>query len=152
MRAQLLLIDHAVELVARVPGPILELGLGSGRTYDHLCSRFKGREIFAFDRDLASHPSCRPDAAHFIQGDFRETLPKALARIATKAAIAHCDIGSYDVEASHALADAVAPLLVPIMVSWGIVLCDQPMVSPLLRALPLPGDLEAGIYFMYRVG
>ncbi len=149
--AQRTLLDDAAILVAEVPGPVLELGLGSGRTYDHLRNRFSEREIFVFDRELASHPDSRPDASHFVQGDFRETLPKALALIGGKAAVAHCDIGSHDVEASRLLAAAIAPLLAPIMIREGIVLGDQPMLHPDFRALPLPDALEPESYFIYRV-
>jgi hypothetical protein len=150
--AQRASIDHVAELVAQVPGPVLELGLGSGRTYDHLRDRFRGRKIFVFDRDLASHPTSRPDAAHFIQGDFRETLPTALTRIRDKAAVAHCDIGSYDLEASRALAAAIAPLLCPLMAIDGIVFGDQPMPLPSWTALPLPTNVAPGRYFIYRIG
>ena len=39
-------LNMAKELVVDVPGPILELGLGNGRTYDHLRELFPDREIF----------------------------------------------------------------------------------------------------------
>lgn len=149
--AQCTLIDHTVGLVAQVSGPVLELGLGNGRTYDHLRDRFREREIFAFDRELASHPACRPDQSHFIRGDFRETLPKALARIGAKAAVAHCDIGSHDLEASRRLAAAIAHLLAPLVAHGGVVLGDQPMAHPDFQPLPLPDNLEPESYFIYRV-
>jgi hypothetical protein len=148
--AQRACIDHAAVLLAKVPGPVLELGLGNGRTYDHLRERFPGRAIFVFDHELAAHPSSRPDEAHFIQGDFRETLKTALPRIGAKAALAHCDIGSHSVEASRALGAAIAPLLAPLMAKGGLVLGDQPMAQPGWTALPLPDGLEAGRYHMYR--
>ena len=34
-------------------GPVLELGLGNGRTFDHLRERLPGRRIVAFDRALS---------------------------------------------------------------------------------------------------
>ena len=148
--AQCTLIDYAVELVAHVSGPVLELGLGNGRTYDHLRHRFREREIFAFDRELASHPACRPDESHFVRGDFRDTLPAALARIGTKAAVAHCDIGSHDIEASRRLAAAIAHLLAPLVAHGGVVLGDQPIAHPDFQALPLPDQLEPESYFIYR--
>jgi hypothetical protein len=150
--AQRATIDDAASLIAGLEGPILELGLGNGRTFDHLRERFPEREIFVFDRELAAHPSSRPDAAHFIEGDFRHSLPTALARLGAKAALAHCDIGSHDGAASRALGAAIAPLLAPLMVPGGIVLGDQPMPQPAWRALTLPDGLEPGRYFMYRVG
>ncbi len=149
--AQRTLIDDTVKLVANLPGPVLELGLGSGRTYDHLRHRFPEREIFVFDRELASHPDSRPDAWHFIPGDFRETLPRTLALIGAKAALAHCDIGSHDLQASRLLGATIAPLLAPIMLHASIVLSDQPLPHPDFRAMPLPDCLEPESYFMYRV-
>ncbi|HYB56498.1 MAG TPA: class I SAM-dependent methyltransferase [Alphaproteobacteria bacterium] len=149
--AQRATIDHAAKLVAALPGPVLELGLGNGRTYDHLRERLGAREIFVFDRELAAHPSSRPDAGHFIEGDFRDTLPRALKRLGAKAVLAHCDIGSHSPEASRALAAEIAPLLAPLMASGAVVLGDQPMPHPAWRALELPGELEPGRYFMYRV-
>ena len=152
LQAQRAAIDQAALLLAALPGPVLELGLGNGRTYDHLRERFAGRDIFVFDRELAAHPNSRPDAAHFIAGDFRATLPEALLRIGAKAALAHCDIGSHSPEASRALAAAIAPLLAPLLAPGAIVLGDQPMPQPGWQALPLPDGLEPGRYFAYRVG
>ena len=152
LEAQRATIEEAARLIAAVPGPILELGLGNGRTYDHLRERFPGREIFVFDRELAAHPSSRPDAAHFIEGDFRATLPAALPRIGAKAALAHCDVGSHSREASLALGQAIAPLVAALMAPGGIALGDQPMACALWHELPLPAGLEPGRYYMYLAG
>ncbi len=151
LEAQRACLDWAAGAVAGVPGPVLELGLGQGRTYDHLRERLKQREIFVFERRVAAHPGSIPDAAHLILGDFRETLPGALTRIGARAALAHCDIGSADEAASRALAAAVAPLLAPLMAAGGIVLGDQPMAHPRLTALPLPDGVAPGRYHLYRV-
>ena len=150
--AQRAAIDYAGTLIAGLEGPVLELGLGNGRTFDHLRERFPGREIFVFDRKLTAHPGSQPDAAHFIPGDFRATLPSTLERLGAKAALAHCDIGSHDAAASRALAAAIAPLLAPLMVPGGLVLGDQPMAQPDWRELALPEGVEPGRYFIYRVG
>ncbi|MBM3542582.1 MAG: hypothetical protein FJX51_11085, partial [Alphaproteobacteria bacterium] len=58
LQAQRACLDHAAMLVRDLPGPVLEFGLGNGRTYDHLRETFPGREIFAFDRQVAAHPDC----------------------------------------------------------------------------------------------
>ena len=152
LEAQRAAIEYAAELIAEVKGPILELGLGNGRTYDHLRERFPGRGIFVFDRELAAHPSSRPDAAHFIEGDFRATLASARERLGEPAALAHCDIGSHDAAASRALAAAIAPLLAPLLARGAVVLGDQPMPDPAWRALAPPQGVEPGRYFMYRMG
>ncbi len=55
MTAQRDCLALAARLVADVPGPVLELGLGNGRTYDHLREILPGREIFVFDRRVAAN-------------------------------------------------------------------------------------------------
>lgn len=151
LEAQRACLNWAAEAVAGVPGPVLELGLGNGRTYDHLRERLKKREIFVFERQVAAHPGAIPDAAHLILGDFRQTLPSALTRIGGRAALAHCDIGSADEAASRTLAAAVAPMLAPLMAAGGIVLGDQAMTQPGWTALPLPEGVAPGRYHLYRV-
>lgn len=152
MEAQRACLDWAAGAVAGVPGPVLELGLGQGRTYDHLRERLKGREIFVFERRVAAHPGSIPDASHLILGDIRETLFGALTRIGAQAALAHYDIGSADEAASRALTAAVAPMLALLMAPGGIVLGDQPMAHPRWAALPLPDGVKPGRYHVYRVG
>jgi hypothetical protein len=87
LEAQRACIDHAVVLAASLPGPAIEVGLGNGRTYDHLRDRAKGRAIFAFDRHVAAHPACVPDAAHLLLGDFHATLVQAASALGGKVAI-----------------------------------------------------------------
>ena len=152
LEAQRACLNWAAEAIAGLKGPVLELGLGNGRTYDHLRERLKEREIFVFERRVAAHPGAIPDAAHLILGDFRETLPSALKRIGNRAALAHCDVGSADEAASRALAAQIAPLLAPLMAAGGIVLGDQPMAQPDWAALPLPDGVAPGRYHIYRVG
>ena len=53
LTAQRNCLEFAAEMVAGLPGPVLEFGLGKGRTYDFLRERFSEREIFVFERD---HP------------------------------------------------------------------------------------------------
>ena len=81
LQAQRACLDWAVSEIAYVPGPILELGLGNGRTYDHLRRRLPGRRIYVFERKVAAHPDCTPDDQHLFEGDFRDTLPGASNRI-----------------------------------------------------------------------
>ena len=48
LTAQRICIDLALDFISDVDGPVLELGLGNGRTYDHLREHSEGREIFVF--------------------------------------------------------------------------------------------------------
>ena len=111
LSAQRACLDRAAALVRGLPGPVLELGLGNGRTYDHLRARLGGREIFVFERHVAAHPDCVPDAAHLILGTFADTLAGAGARIGAPAALVHADIGSGEKAESRALAASIAPLI-----------------------------------------
>ena len=144
-------LNAAVDLVAGVPGPVLELGLGNGRTYDHLRELFPDREIFVFDRRVAAHPDCVPDDGHMVLGDIAETLSGALARIGARAALAHCDMGTGDRGANARLAAVVAPTLSTLMAPGGVVISDQEYRAGGWTPLPLPPGVRPGRYFINRV-
>lgn len=150
LEAQRACLDWASATIADIPGPVLELGLGNGRTYDHLRFRLPGREIFAFDRQLAAHPACVPDSMHFIQGDFRETLPVFATRARGTVALVHADTGSGDVASTAALAQWLGPALVPLLAEGAVVLSDQPLDVPAWRRVPAPAGVPDGRYFIYR--
>ncbi len=139
-------------LIAGLPGPVLEFGLGNGRTFDHLRELFPEREIFAFDRRVAAHPSCIPDPGHMLLGEFRDTVPGAGARIGAPAALAHFDIGSGNSTADAALAEFLAGASPALMAAGGVVLSDQAMPAAGWSALALPESVAEGRYFMYRSG
>lgn len=144
-------LNRAARLIAGLPGPVLELGLGNGRTYDHLCQLMPEREIFVFDRQVAAHPDCIPDSRHMILGDIRETLPLAGERIQRPAALVHCDVGTGDKLAAYELAGLLASHLEPLLADGAIVISDQPMSVPGWVALPLPSKVNPGRYFMAQV-
>ena len=75
LEAQRACLDRAAELLDGVPGHVFELGLGNGRTYDHLRERFPSREIFVFEMKISAHPSCIPDDDHLFLGDVLDRLP-----------------------------------------------------------------------------
>ena len=81
LEAQRACLEYAAGQIRDLPGPVLELGLGNGRTYDHLRELLPEREIFVFERAVNAHPDCIPDPAHLILGDVRATLPQARARL-----------------------------------------------------------------------
>ena len=149
LEAQRDCLGLAARLIADVPGPLLELGLGNGRTYDHLRGLLPEREIFVFDRHIAAHPDCVPDAAHMILGDIETTLPAALTRIGARAALAHCDIGTGDAAGNARLAAFLAGALPPLMAPGGIVASDQDIAIGTPVAPP-PGVAQAR-YFIRRI-
>lgn len=144
LEAQRACLDFSVRNL--VPGAVLELGLGNGRSYDHLRERL-GRTIYALDRQLSAHPDCVP--TELILGDFRDTLPRLSSRIGRSVALVHADTGSGDEAASRAQALALPALLDPLLVDGAIVVSDQDM-QPGWEALPLPEGVAPGRYFIWR--
>ena len=150
LEAQRACLGLAAALVADLPGPVLELGLGNGRTYDHLRQLCPDREIFVCERRVAAHPDCIPLAGFLLLGDMRETLPAALGRLAGRVALAHLDPGTGDAAASFAVARDIAPLVVPLL-RIGAVLVSEPAIAvPELAAAPLPDGVAPGRYHLYR--
>lgn len=148
--AQRVCLDRATELIAPLPGNVLEFGLGNGRTYDHLRSRLRERDIYVFDRHVAAHPDCVPPVDRLFIGDFLETLTAAAVQLGRNTALANLDVGSGDEAASQALARAMTPLLLPLLKTGSIVVSDQPIRDPALEAMPLPEGVEPGRYFLLR--
>lgn len=150
LEAQRACIDAAAGMIASLNGPVFELGLGNGRTYDHLRERLKGREIFVFERCLAAHPACLPDAAHLILGDIHETLPAAVKRFAGTVALIHSDIGTGDAAANASLAAFLSGYLAAFLMPGGLILSDQPMTHEAIDPLPPPPGVTPDRYFLYR--
>jgi hypothetical protein len=144
-------IDRAAEMIGDREGPIVELGLGNGRTYDHLRERFPGRDIFVFDRAVKAHPDCVPPADRLILGEFRDTLAAAPARIGRGVVFAHCDTGSGDRTATAAQAAWLGAALKPLLAAGAIVASDQPLEPSHYEALALPNSVKPGRYFLLRV-
>ncbi len=152
LAAQRACLDAAAKLIANLPGPLLEVGLGNGRTFDHLREILPGRELFALDRHIAAHPDCVPDAKHAVIGDFRETVPSLAGRLGAPAALAHCDAGSGDKQASLELAAWLGPALDPALAGGAVVASDQPMAVPGWQIVALPEGIAAERYYLYRKG
>ena len=151
VRAQRDCLDAAAERIAGLGGVILELGLGNGRTYDHLRERLPDREIFVFDREVAGHPDCIPDARHMLVGAFQDTLPAARAHIGAPAALVHGDFGSADPARDAALAAWLGPALEPLVQPGALVVTDRALTTVPWDEEPLPPQVAPGVYFMYRV-
>ncbi|WP_303982522.1 class I SAM-dependent methyltransferase [Dongia mobilis] len=153
LEAQRSCLALAVERSRDVPGVVLELGLGNGRTFDHLREICAGgpcpREIYVFDRQVAAHPDCIPAADRLFLGDFTATLPKARARLGDgSAAFIHVDLGSGDEAASRALAASLSPDIARLMRPGAVLVSDQPMADASLHPLDLPPGVKPGRYFM----
>jgi hypothetical protein len=151
LEAQRACLDRAAALIAALAGPVLEFGLGNGRTYDHLRTILPGRDIFVFERTVAAHPDCVPPSDRLILGDLRDTLPTSRDRFAGSAALAHLDIATGETEASLALAASLAQLIAPLLRQGAIVVSEPPLVLAGWRALALPAGVKPGRYHLYRV-
>jgi hypothetical protein len=150
LEAQRACLNRAAELVREVPGEVLELGLGNGRTYDHLRELLPGRRIFVCERRVTAHPGCIPPPELLILGDMRETLPALRQRLAGGIALVHFDAGTGDIAASARLAGEVAPLLPPLLGPGGVVVSEPALAQDGLTAQPLPAGVAGGRYHLYR--
>ena len=150
LEAQRACLNHAAELVRDLHGEVLELGLGNGRTYDHLRTLFPDRDIFVCERQVAAHPDCVPPPERLILGDMRATLPAMRGRFGGRVALAHFDAGSGDAPANLALAAALMPSVVPLLCPGAVLVTDPPVDAPELAPLPLPDGVAPGRYHLYR--
>lgn len=153
--AQRACIDDAASRVGALAGDVWEVGLGNGRTYDHLRDRFPGRDIVVFDREVAAHPECVPPDELMRLGDFRETIPAEVARCEGKVAVIHADVGTASIDKSRAMGRWLAPHFARALAPGGFLIGDQPMDDAALTPVPLAeiegaDSLPADAYFCYR--
>jgi hypothetical protein len=151
LMAQRSLLDWAAGDVADRPGLILELGLGNGRTYDHLRDRLPGREIYAFERCPAAHPDSTPPPEYLVVGDIFDTLPEFGRRFGRgSVALIHADIGTGDQAENRRLADRLGPLLAPLLATGGLLLGDRPFPMEGCTDISAETGVKPGRYFVYR--
>ena len=150
LEAQRACLEEAAQLIRGIDGIVLELGLGNGRTYDHLREVLPDRAIYVCERRLAAHPLCVPPPERLFLGDMRETLPQAAGLLGGRVALAHLDAGTGDAVANRALAGELVPLLVPLLCAGGILVSDPPMECAEFEPLPLPDGVAGGRYHLYR--
>ncbi|MDX1400292.1 MAG: class I SAM-dependent methyltransferase [Kiloniellales bacterium] len=150
LTAQRVCLDHAVSLASQISGPFFELGLGNGRTFDHLREKAPGREIFVFERKVAAHPDCVPEEAYLFEGPIEESLPKALPRFAEKVALIHADLGSGRLEIDSITSAFVSAQAPKLLCQKGLILSDQPLTSQFMEQVGLPDSVPAGRYYLFR--
>jgi len=147
MIAQRDVIAAAARLIDGLSGPVLELGLGNGRTYHHLRETFPGRRVIAFDRVLAAHPSSIPPAGDLLLGEINDT---ARTHIGICAALVHADIGTGTPEGDRRLATWLPALVRDLLAPGGIAASGSALELPDLCPLALPASVPEGRYFLYR--
>ncbi len=150
LQAQRDCLTAAVDQIRGLDGFVLELGLGNGRTYDHLREICPDREIYVFDRQVNAHPDCIPAADHLFLGEITTTLPLASAKLGAHAALVHTDVGTGDQKSNEKLAATLGPMIRGVLRIGGIVISDQALHAPGLKAIALPEGVKPGRYFMKK--
>ncbi len=141
-------LNWAAARIADQPGDVLDLGLGNGRTYDHLREILSDRRIWVIDRVLQCHPSCVPPEEDFLQGEAQPMLQR-LAKKGAKIALAHYDFGSGVKEEDVAEAARLSPDLARVMTPGGLIISGQPLVG--FTQIEGPDTIAPDRYLFYRV-
>ncbi|MGO8036625.1 class I SAM-dependent methyltransferase [Rhizobium leguminosarum] len=147
LTAQRDILNSISDLVAETPGPVLEFGLGNGRTYDHLRENFPGRRIVAFDWEVRSYSASTPSPEDMVTGNIRES---GQAFVGISAALAHADIGTGHDEIDAVTLTWLPQLMAGVLAHNGIAVSGLPLEHPELVGLPLPDGIKEGRYFLYR--
>lgn len=150
MVSQRACIDHAAREIANLPGPVFELGLGNGRTYHHMRHIMAERDIFVFERAIASHPDSTPPQDMVLLGDVFDTLPAAHARFGATAALIHADLGGHDATKNDIFAQKISPFVEPLLAVGGLMVASDRMYFENLVEQPLPAGAVPGRCFIYR--
>ncbi|MEO0401577.1 MAG: class I SAM-dependent methyltransferase [Pseudomonadota bacterium] len=150
MVSQRACLDHAARQIAGLTGPVFELGLGNGRTYHHMCHILPAREIFVFERAIASHPDSTPPDDMVLLGDVYDTLPAALTRFGATAALIHADLGGHNRAKNDQFARNISPSVEPLLAVGGLMVASDRMYFDDLVEQPLPEGAVPGRCFIYR--
>ena len=151
LQAQKILLEMAASQLKLdgLPGPVVELGLGNGRTYDHLRQLMPDRRIIAFDRALEANPKSVPPPEDLVLGDIAVTGPAFAVRFGAVGALLHADLGN-GVPANEARLQAWLPGVVHALVRPGaLVISSTRLEHPEIKAIPLPPEVPAGRYYAY---
>ncbi len=151
LQSQKFCIEYASELIADLPGVILEIGLGNGRTYDHIKKVFPERKIFVFEKSVQAHPDCIPPDKYLYEGSFENTLYEFKKNVSDPIILAHFDIGSGDKSESLKRAKSLSVILSNIIDINGILVGDQSLSSKFFSELQPPNGVVIGRYFMYKL-
>ncbi len=150
LEAQRTCLDWAVAEIAAIPGIVFELGLGNGRSFDHLRARMPDRSIYVFERNPQAHPASTPFADQLIVGTLEDTLPAARQHFAGQVAFLHSDIGTGDDDRNSRFAAWLGSQLIPLLVPGAIVASDQKLLAlDAFKVAPSAGVGEDR-YYLYR--
>jgi hypothetical protein len=148
MHSQRAVLNHIKEASMIAPdGVILEIGLGNGRTYDHIRELFPNNRIIVFDRAIGSHPDSTPPEADLILGDIKETIAQFSGR---DIAFAHADIGTAYPEKDAKTLTWLPHSIAAALQTGGVAASGLPLDHPELEPLPLPAGADPGRTYFYR--
>lgn len=150
LEAQRRMLDWAAAAIAGRDGLVLELGLGNGRTYDHLRERLSGRAIHVFERDVSPNPASMPPVDRLVEGDMAQTLPAFVARHGRCAALIHVDVTTGVPERDRILFAWLPQHVVALAAPGALVVSGWAIEHPGLEAVALPQGVPEGRYFAYR--
>ncbi len=151
LKAQRTCLDWAVAEVASIPGLVVELGLGNGRSFDHLRARMPERDIYVFERNPQAHPASTPTPDKLIVGNLEDTLPAARERFSGKVAFLHSDIGTGDDDRNRRFAEWLGPHVLPLLAPGAIIASDQALPALAKFAIPPPEGVGEDRSYLYRV-
>lgn len=141
-------LEWAAERIKNIAGDVLEIGLGNGRSYDHLREIVPERRIWVIDRVLQCFPSCTPPESDFLKGEAEDMLVK-LKSAGAQIALAHYDFGVGVKEQDWPEAAMLSPLIADILTPKGIVISGQPLVG--FARLDGPETITGDRYFCYQL-
>jgi hypothetical protein len=149
MTSQRACLNFATAQTATLSGPVFELGLGNGRTYHHMVETIQNRDIFVFERAVASHPDSTPPDDRLILGDVHDTLPAAVTKFGATASLIHADLGGHNLDKNDAFARAISPLVEPLLAVGGMMVSSDKMYFDTLTEVAIPSGAVPGRCFIY---
>lgn len=156
MTTQRLCLDLAPAIIESIDGPVLEFGLGHGRTYDHLRQNFPDRDIYVFEKVVSPNVFVRPADEHLILGDINETVKTASSRLSKKAAMAHSDLGGKDRDGALPIVSSIIEYLPQLITPGGIYISNVDIslvhgrIPPAFKALEF-AEIPKGQYYIYEI-
>ena len=140
-------LNWAAAQISAMNGDVLDMGLGNGRTYDHLREIMPTRRIWVMDRVLQCHPDSTPPAEDFLQGEAEPMLEK-LAASGRSIAMAHYDFGRGIKAEDVAEAARLSPMIAQVMAHGGLLISGQPLVG--FEQITGPDTIAPDRYLFYR--
>lgn len=140
-------LNWAAAQIGGQSGDVLDLGLGNGRTYDHLREILPDRRIWVIDRVLQCHPSCVPPKEDFLEGEAQPMLER-LASLGAQIRLAHYDLGFGIKEKDVAEAAKLSAHLAKVLAPGAILVSGQPLVG--FEQIVGPDTIARDRYLFYR--